>query len=278
MVKKIITILLSLLLVGGITYYNAAYVNCRTFSIREETLRSKKISKDLDGLLICCFSDLYYGDLTSDDYLRNVFETIDFFDPDIILFEGDLLYPGVEIPEEKRSTLIEMLSGMDARYGKYAVYGDQDHLDHEEVDEILSASGFTVLNNANTLISVDRSGYINLVGIDSLVSGEPDPTTAFSGSNTNYYTFAISHCPDIFDSVSGYGVDLLSAGHSRGYQIYIPLISYFTREYGYRKYARGKNTKNGSTLDINNGIGRYINDARLFADAEIVLYTLRPLN
>jgi predicted MPP superfamily phosphohydrolase len=277
MARKIITAAIIFLLLSICIWYNTVSINCRTFQIREETIRSSKIDDDSDGFLIACFSDLYYGNMISDDLLKEVCQTIDSFDPDVIIFEGDLLYPGIELSEEKIVSLNQILSSLDARHGKYAVYGDQDHLDIEKVNEILLGSGFEPLDNLTKLISIDRNSYINISGIDSLVAGDPDVTKAFSGANANYFTFAVSHCPDIFDSVLGYSVDFLSAGHSRGGQIYIPLISYFTREYGCKKYYRGKVTKNAATLDINNGIGRYVNDARFLADAEIVLYTLRPV-
>lgn len=275
MVKKIAIALACLILIGTGIWYNSTVVNCRTFQIREETISSSKLDEDSDGLLLICFSDLYYGQFISDDLLDELIKTIDSFKPDIIVFDGDLLYPGIDISQEQISTLQNKLSSLDARFGKYAVYGDQDHLDLQKTSEILEGSGFIILNNESKLISIDKNSYINLTGIDSLVSGDPDVTQAFSNANANYFTFAVSHCPDIFDSVLGYNADYLSAGHSRGGQVYIPLISLFAREYGCKKYYRGKLTKNGVTLDINNGIGRYLNNARFLADSEIVVYKLK---
>ena len=64
------------------------------------------------------------------------------------------------------------------------------------------------------------------------------------------------------------------SGHSLGGQIYLPIISLFTRNEGCKKYYTGKITKNGKTLDITNGVGRIHNNARFLADSEIVLYRL----
>ncbi len=275
MTKKIITALVCLLAVSFLCVFNAKNVNTRQFRITEEKLYSNKINDKSDGFLIACFSDLYYGSFISDDYVNEVFETIDSFKPDLILFEGDLLSPDVTLSEEEKAFLTDALSSLQATYGKYAVYGDKDHLRKEETDSILNASGFRILNNASELICIDKKTYINIAGIDSLNGGDPDATDALSGINGNYYTFVVSHCPDIFDSVLGYGIDFLSAGHSRGGQVWLPLISLFGREHGCKKYFRGKYSRNGATLQINNGIGRYKKDARFLADAEIVLYTLK---
>ena len=97
----------------------------------------------------------------------------------------------------------------------------------------------------------------------------------FSYANANYYTLVTSHCPDIFDSILGYHSDLLLSGHSRGGQIYIPLLSLFGRDYGCKKYYHGKTTKDGATIDVSNGLGMIGDKARFLADAEIVLYTFR---
>lgn len=275
MVKKISIAVLSLFLLLFLAYFNAVNVNTKQFKISEEILHSDKIDEDIDGFLIACFSDLYYGSFISDEYLQKTFDTINGFQPDLILFEGDLIDQSIEISEEQKLFLIRQLSSLNAKYGKFAVLGDQDLIRNEEIEDILRNCGFTVLNNETKLISIDRNSYINLVGIDSFNGGSPDLTAAFSGANSNYFTFVISHCPDIFDSLLGYSADFLSCGHSRGGQVYIPLISDFTREYGCKKYFRGKITKNGMTLQINNGVGRCSSNARFLADAQIMFYTLK---
>ena len=132
-----------------------------------------------------------------------------------------------------------------------------------------------MLDNQEALIAVDSDSCFRIVGIDALVNGNPDPATAFTSSHSSYYTIAVSHCPDILDTVKNYDADLLLSGHSRGSQVWLPLISFFTREDGCQKYNRGKTTKGGTTLDITNGLGRIAKDARFLADAEIVLYTLK---
>ena len=273
MAKKISIAVLAFFALIFLAYFNAVNINTKQFKITEETLVSQKVDEDIDGFLITCFSDLYYGSFISDEYLQKVFETINSFQPDLILFEGDLIDQSVELSEEKKLFLIKELSSLNAKYGKYAVLGDQDLLKSQEIQDILGSCGFVVLNNENRLISIDRNSYVNLVGIDSFSGGSPDLTAAFSSVNSNYFTFVISHCPDIFDSVLGYSTDFLSCGHSRGGQVYIPVISDFTREYGCKKYFRGKITRNGTTLQINNGVGRSSSDARFLADAQIILYT-----
>ena len=277
MVKRIIIALICLCIFGSISYYNAVNVNPKQFKIREERINSYKIDKDMDGLLIGCFSDLYYGTYIDDEFVDRAFNSLNSFKPDLIIFGGDLIDPETlySLSESQENSLIEKLSSLKATYGKFAVLGDQDHGKLEVVEKILKASGFEILNNTSRLICIDKDSYFNLAGIDSLAGGSPDCEAALAGINSNYFTFVVSHSPDIFDSAMGFSTDYLFAGHSRGGQIYLPLISYFTREYGCKKYFRGKLTKNGKTLDITNGLGMTSTAARLNADAEIVFYTLR---
>ena len=275
MVKKIIIAVLAVSLFAFLCFYNATSVNTKQFRIREEKLVSEKIDSDCDGLLVVFFSDLSLNSFISDEYVNKVFDTIASFQPDIILFGGDLLDIDASVSENRISLLKEGLGNLHARYGKFAVLGDQDHRSEEKIRNILKESGFELLQNQEVLIAVDADSSFNIVGIDALVGGNPDPAAAFVSSRTSSYTIALSHCPDILATVKNYNADLLLSGHSRGSQVWLPLISLFTREDGCQKYNRGKTSKGNTTLDITNGLGRIGKDARFLADAEIVLYTLK---
>ena len=266
MLKKITIISVLLLCLISGTYFNAVKVNTRQIRIRQESITSNEIDGDLNGLLIVYFSDLYYGQYIDSQFLANAVSKINMFKPDVIIFGGNLIEQNTG-----QDDLMSALSSLEARYGKYAVLGENDG---QLVHDILLQTGFDIIENDSRPIMVDRNSYINLVGIDHLDQGDPDPHQAFSSVNSSHYTFAVSHCPDIFDEILSYDFDYLLSGHSLGGQIYIPLISLFNRPEGCRKYFRGKITKQGKTIDITNGLGRIDHDARLLADAEIVLYTL----
>ena len=275
MAKKIILSLLTVSLIVLACFHNAVYVNTEQFQIREEKLVSEKIPNDCDGLLIAYFSDICLNDFLDAAYIDKVTDTINSFDPDVILFGGDL-FDSDQMPDQASiDHLKKALSDLNAPYGKYAVSGDEDHESYDRVNTLLEEAGFTLINNRTVLISVNSSSYFNIIGIDSLVNGSPDLNTAFATTNSSYYSLLVSHCPDIADSLSAFGGDYLLSGHSRGGQVWFPIIRMFNRPYGARSYYRGKSSKNGLTVDITNGLGRKDVDARFQADAEIVLYTLK---
>lgn len=277
MLKKILIAVLAALCLIGTVWVNATLINTRQLTLREEILSSDKIDADTDGLLIAFFSDLDYGHFIDADFLDRTVEEIRSFHPDIIVFGGDLLDPlyANELSQEELDHLMNSLKSLQARYGKYAVYGDDDLVSRDKADYVYTNAGFKVLDNRSQQISIDRNSVISLIGISPLVGGQPDVTTAFSGVGAGHYTIVVSHCPDLFDDMGDHEFSYFLSGHSRGGQIDLPIISLFGRPEGCRKYYNGKITRNGKTLDITNGVGRIDSDARLNADAEIVFYTLK---
>ena len=262
--KKIIICLLVLLISCGLCFYNATRINTKTLKVREETLSSPKINNDFDGFLIAVFSDLYYGEF-ADDLFPKLINELQRFKPDIIIFAGDLISPYSSLSESQREQLLTELKKLDAPYGKYAVKGDNDRSD------ILQEAGFTYLDQRNKLITLNPGSCINLIGL----STSSDDTVAFHGLDSTCFSLVISHYPDQFDTFRNESFDYMVAGHSLGGQVYLPLISLFQRAQGCRKYYRGKTISTDKTLDITNGVGRTLNDARFLSDSEVVFYKLK---
>ncbi len=274
--KKIIVISLSVLCVIGLAFYNATEVNTRRLRIREETVRSNKIDEDLDGFLIAFFSDVCYGSFVNENDLNRVLETVNTYKPDLIVFTGDLIdLSENDMTPDMVDELKSFLSSLDAYYGKYAVMGDHDRNCETVLQEIYSDSGFILLSNKNQIIGPDSDSYLVLTGIDPFAQEKQSYTELFM--DAVHYSIAAVHYPDTFAELENCSIDLCLAGHSLGGQIYIPIVNMFHRDYGCQQYYHRKTDRNGSVLDITNGIGRRKTDARLWADAEIVFYTLRPL-
>lgn len=269
--KIIISILLTIAIIL-IFVYNMLVTNTSVITVREETIKSSKIDSNIDGLIVAYFADLHYGTYVNSDDLNDIVTKLNDIKPDIIIFGGDLIDKSID--GNSQSALTSALRSLNAKYGKYAVLGDKDHYLSEQVSSILNESEFRILTNTNQRIYINNS-FIEIVGVDSSVMGSPDVTSAYEGSNEAYYTFVVSHCPDIFDSLDLNKTDYVLSAHSLGGQVYIPLINLFYRPSGALNYYHGKYTSNGKMLDITNGVGTYENDIRLFADAEIVIYKLK---
>ena len=265
MVKKIIVIVTSLIIVIATCIINATIFNTKQIQTRQVILKSEKINEESSDLLIAYFSDLHYGTYIDNDFLENVISKINDYKPDVIIFGGDLLD---NINEENKVYLIDVLETLDAKYGKYAILGDQDKTNEDDISKILKDADIKIIDDTNITININNESNINIVGVDNNFD------EAFHGINSNNYTIVVGHYPDLFEDIIDYDFDYMLAGHSHGGQVYMPLINYFFRKEGCQKYYHGKYQEDNKTLDITNGVGRTDSNARFLADAEIVFYRL----
>ena len=275
-IKRILAIILVLLLVTGLCLVNAFLVNPKQVTIREEIWTSDKFREDIDGWNVAFFSDLCYGSYSGIEHAEKAQKLINDFQPEVVLFGGDLLLQGSELSEEEEEALISCLKGMSARYGKYAVLGDRDLSSEEQkekVTSILQAAGFRILSGNSGRVYAGKDSYINIVGIDPM--SEEQCSSAFEGVNTLNYTIVLTHCPDIFYSLPKDKCDSVLSGHSLGGQVYLPVISFFNRDEGCRNYYRGKITLGNTVMDITNGLGMAKEKVRFLADSEVVFYQLK---
>ena len=268
-IKKIILIVITCLTFIAIAIYNTLIINPKDFTVREETIISNKITKDIDGLLIVYFSDLHYKTHVNENDLETIETKINAFKPDIVIFGGDLFDKALSGTD--LASLNNFLRNIETKYGKYAVLGDVDNTYYDQVNTIYEETGFELLDNSNQKIYINGS-FINLIGLNSL---SLDNEKALKGVNENYYTFCISHYPDLIDEIDTTKIDYMLSGHSLGGQVYIPLINLFYRPEGAINYYHGKYNNGNVILDITNGIGTTNKNIRLFADAEIVTYKLK---
>ena len=275
--KKLIIILVGIAIFAALTYYNAFYVNPYQLKVREEYINNTKLDESFDGFTIVYFSDLHYG-VIDDNFLNETVDKINMFDPDLILFGGDLVdhYSNNPLNDEKRATLTAALKSLEAKYGKFAVLGNHD-LDSENtknaITNILNDADFDVLTNESIDIHNDSSASFNLIGIDSLSLGNPDINAAYQNVDENSFNLAICHTPDIFDDIPSYN-DYLLAGHSHGGQIRLPIIGpLYTPKNGH-KYVKGYYDLNGTSLYVTSGIGVSRYNFRLFNKPEINFYRL----
>lgn len=275
-IRKLLIGIIIAAIVITLTCINAFYININTLTIREETVRSDKISQNLNGLTIAFISDLHYSERINQNIMQQLVDKINMFDVDVVLFGGDLLEDGIDdLPSSDQEELISYLRQVNAPYGKYAVLGNHDLYDDDIkdiVERILYEAEFEIITNKSVMIRKNSNDYINLVGIDSLLNGSPDINSAYNQIRNSAYTIALCHTPDIFEDIPYDKTDLVLSGHSHGGQIYIPLLNSFLRPVGAQHYFKGKYAEGNTTLDITNGIGTTKKDIRLFADAEIVIY------
>lgn len=266
--KKKILIIVSIVVFLALCVVNATLINTKQLSIREETLQNKKIDKSFDNFVIAFFSDLYL-DKADDQILDKTVNSINKYSPDVIIFGGDIAF---NINSLNQENTIEKLASLNAKYGKYAVLGENDN---EASKQILVSSGFKILDNNSVQLYLDKTNYINIVGLENMINGSPNISDAFNNVNSNHLVVSICHTPDIAYRMNNGKTDLLLSGHSLGGEIYLPIINNFTREKGAENYFHGIYNLGNTIVDVSNGVGLKNKSARLFADAEVVIYKLK---
>lgn len=251
--------------------------------VNYQTYTTTQIDSSMDEFSIAFFSDLHYGTTYAADNLNLVQEKLNLLQADIVLFGGDLLdHPstsGILSDEENQRYIIDMLQGIDAKYGKYAVLGNHDLesvATKNLVTSLLTQGGFRVITNTSLRVHTGKESSIRLIGLDSSFGGNPDIAQSYKEVRESDMNILLCHTPDSVKGINTKLTDLMISGHSHGHQIYIPLISQkFLPAYG-QTYNRGKYyVNNATTLLISNGIGTTGMKARLFAPSEINFIRLR---
>ena len=168
-------------------------------------------------------SDIKYNGFMGKDRLTKMINELNDANCDIVLFGGDMFdNPATKEPDSAVvKELTDILKSIQAPLGKFAVLGDQDQVNDDVkniVSDILYQSNFEILTNQAIRIRNHTKNSITLVGIDSLINGNPNPDSAFKTISEDEYNIVLTHCPDLISSAdfnSNY-VDAMFAGHSLG--------------------------------------------------------------
>ena len=258
--------------------YDAYYRAPSRYQVRYETLESVFIPDQLDNISILFFSDLDYGTFVDEARLSKLTDSINQLSPDVIIFGGDLFDEVYTPGTTDMNTVIHYFSAMKAPLGKYAVLGDFDCRSEAistTVQDVLFQSDFELLLNSSVLLRNRGSGAISLTGLDSGLYGHPDIDAAYTNVGRAVYNIAITHTPDLSDSLPIDQTNYILSGHSHGGQAYWGFGALYTPRMAER-YFRGKHLIQGTvTLDITNGVGTTGEDVRFLSNAEIVLYRLK---
>lgn len=248
------------------------------FITRHVTIDDEQIPEQLDNMNILFFSDLKYGIYMNEERLNKLVDTINASGADVVLFGGDIYGDSVTVDDHSTSLITKAFSNIQAKYGKFAVYGDIDGASDvmkSTVNAIYDASDFEVIQNTSFQIHKNGSQFITVVGLDNGIDGTKDIDGAYSNVSKDSYVMTLCHTPDTVNEVPKDLTDYFLAGHSLGGQANFIFTSFYEPAYA-TQYLRGKHLiDNTFTLDITNGTGTVNQDVRLFTPAEVVVYTLK---
>ena len=200
------------------------------FITRHVTIDDEQIPEQLDNMNILFFSDLKYGIYMNEERLNKLVDTINASGADVVLFGGDIYGDSVTVDDHSTSLITKAFSNIQAKYGKFAVYGDIDGASDvmkSTVNAIYDASDFEVIQNTSFQIHKNGSQFITVVGLDNGIDGTKDIDGAYSNVSKDSYVMTLCHTPDTVNEVPKDLTDYFLAGHSLGGQANFIFISFY---------------------------------------------------
>ena len=242
--------------------------------INDYKVENTSLPESFEGTRIVQFSDLHYG-MVKEHRLEKIIDNINSLKPDIVVFTGDLVEQGYELSDNDIKILVKNLSNINAKLGKYAIYGNHD-VKNEEFDDIMYDSKFSVLKNNYDTVYTEKNETILIYGLDDTLEGDPKISN-LKGKDINNinYRIVLVHEPDyINDFIYDYDISLVLAGHSHGNQVNIQPISKLFLPRGAKRYYKDNYEVGNTQLYISNGVGNSCINFRLFSIPSINIYRL----
>lgn len=269
--------LIALLLLAGLFIY-ARFIEPELLVEKQIVISSSNVSVPANHLKIAVFSDTHFSEYYRPEDFQKSLDSLASQKPDLVLFCGDL-FDNFDTYARDVSRVKEALAGIEAPLGKYAIFGNHDYGGgaENEYTGILSAGGFTVLNNQYFPLEDQQIG---LIGLDDFMLGEGNLEKT-SWARPDYFNIVICHEPDIIDAMLDTNIDLMVAGHTHGGQINLPgYEKNFLPPYG-EKYIYGLyefSNARTAKLYVNPGLGTTQIPLRFRARPEITYITLANPN
>lgn len=251
----------------------------------------ERIPAGFNGLRIVQISDLHIGSWVGHrKRLQQAVEKINNQNPDLILFTGDLFnnFYG-EIADFK-----DILRGLRASYGKYAVLGNHDYGDYfswpsdeayrdnfNQIKRAYGELGFHLLCNESQILRKDAH-QIGIVGVENW--GHPpfhqygDLTKALCESDGTGFNVLLSHDPSHWRSkvLHREAPTLTLSGHTHGMQFGLDTrwLKWSPAQTKYPEW-KGLYREGQQALYVNPGLGYIGFPGRIGIRPEITVITLK---
>ena len=220
----------------------------------------------LDGYRIAFMTDMH---VITDEEMRAVAEELNERNIDLLLLGGDF-----SMRDDHYRGTVREIAGINTTDGIFGVEGNHD--DYRRLFRAYVEHGITPLGNSGVRV---RDGFY-LAGVQDLWNRAPDVAAATYGAGADDFILLISHNPDVVMRQATAGIGLVLAGHTHGGQITffgfpVYLLRRHITDYGTR-FAHGfAPSADGVPVFVSRGVGAYYGVPRIFAQPEVVIFTMR---
>lgn len=207
-------------------------------------------------------SDIHYHGRTPLAYMQHCVQSANAEKAQIIALTGDYIHAGGRHVQR----VAEILGGLKAQLGVFAVLGNHDHAIraswgprlrrklNERVAGALTEHGIRVLHNELVLLEHEGQNF-QISGVDDLWSRRCLPEVALAHLDPGLPHIMLAHHPLTIHLVEGKRCDLMLSGHTHGGQIHSERFGSVTLSKKMKQYAAGMYTFGSQRLYVNKGVG-----------------------
>ena len=276
--KKVIIILVIIILAISLCLLYSRFIATKGLKVKEYKVVNSKITDSYHGLKIIHLTDIHYGSTVNEKELNNIVDKVNEIQPDIVVMTGDLIDERLSYDKD---IIINCLSRIEAKLGKFAVSGNHD-IPLDDYNYIVKESGFTSLDNKYELIYSKSNEPIIISGIgygDEDIGIKTEQFDKYiSELKTDdikpIYSILLVHEPDTVDNLDLNKYDLILAGHSHAGQVRLPIIGKLYTPEGAKKYYDEYYKINNTDLYISSGLGTSLYKFRLFNKPSFNFYRI----
>ena len=226
----------------------------------------------LNGLRIAQVSDVHLpGNQLA---ARAALEHLERERPEVVVLSGDLTESGQAL-----TAVAEFAAGARGTLGTVAILGNWEYRARvvgEPARAVYRTAGVDLLVNQSRVLEIGGTG-LALVGLDDILSGRPDISTARAGLGADVVEVWVVHEPEFADQISPDSsprAAMLLAGHTHGGQIRIPFMPP-VKPIGAGRFLEGWYRDTPAPLYVSRGVGTTGIPARFRCPAELPIFTLR---
>jgi predicted MPP superfamily phosphohydrolase len=262
--STIISIILIILLCAW-SFINVAVI----LKVKEIKIKAPQLKTD--RLSITLLADMHIDKQTSFESIRQIVDTANSLNSDIIAIAGDLI--DIDISETYSQYGLDKLR---AKYGIFAVTGNHEYFTGvKHYIELCKKLGFVLLRNESFSVNDNGKEIITVAGINDKEGikfkvDAPDIEAAFAEIAKDDTVLFLSHRPETFDAAARHEHKIIQlSGHTHAGQI--PPLEIIRR---FMKYNYGMYEYGDSKMYVTSGSRWWRIPMRTFNTSEIVKIVL----
>ena len=229
----VVAIVILMVLMVSIVLYSR-YMEPERLVVRKITVET---DMDIKNCRVVFFSDTHFGELYDEEHIERIVEMINGCEADLVIFGGDLLDNYARDREIlDMEYLQEGLSRIEAKDGKYAVFGNHDYGGGAVriYKDFMNDCGFHVLDDETVFL---EKYNMEIIGYDDYLLGQTEEE--FYHIQSERFHLVVTHEPIISKMIDGSGENLILSGHTHGGQIFVPYVTKRLLPNGSGQYVKG---------------------------------------